>query len=197
MILITVGGLGMVIAGTFFIGIARLGSLSRTAPGPDANAAVAEPPGTTSVRDKLSPPPITRPAEQQMIVLDAADAELHGAVLRLSYAGRQEICYWTNPSAYVQWEVRVPAAGQYRVELEAACGGSHGGPFIVSIANQQLSGSARDTGGWHIYQPLPAGTVTLNRPQATLTIKPAGAVNGSLMNLRCVRLVPGDDKVTR
>jgi hypothetical protein len=136
------------------------------------------------------PPAASQPARPRAVVLKAADAVLHGHVLKLKYEKRTEISYWTDPKAYVEWQMKLPHPGKYEVELVMACEEGRGGEFIVSAGDQTLKGKTRVTKGPHHYIRLSIGTLDIAHPDAALTIKPAGAIRGSLMSLRAVRLIP-------
>ena len=132
--------------------------------------------------------PATQPADG--VVLSAAEAHLHGAVLKLTYAKQPEICYWTDPAASVEWELKVPHEGTYDVQLVTACEDGQGGKFVVSVGGQDLPAKSHATGGWHKYKVYSIGAAKLTAGDAKLTIRATGPINGSLMNLRAVRLVP-------
>lgn len=139
------------------------------------------------------PPAASQPAGPPAVVLKAADAVLHGHVLKLQYEKRTEISYWTDPKAYIEWPMKLPNPGKYEVELVMACEEGRGGEFIISAGGQSLKEKTRVTKGPHRYIRLSIGTLRIAQPDATLTIKPSGAIRGSLMSLRAVRLVPAKD----
>ena len=132
--------------------------------------------------------PDSQPA-REAVTLNAADATLHGAVMKLTYAKQPEICYWTDAAAYVQWPVKIPRPGTYDVQLVTAAEEGQGGKFILSIGHRDLPAKTHPTGGSHKYKLVSLGALQLAAGDATLTIRPSGEIRGSLMNLRAVRLV--------
>ena len=190
LITVTMLAVGAVVGVVLLLAVARMQREITGPVGPRAPAApaVASSSATRPVVAATGPSPQQAPPEP--IVLSAADAELHGAVLRLGAGKDQELCYWTSQQAYVQWPVMCPRSMPFRVEIIASCPSWAGGDFAVQVGDQTLAGKTPDTGGWRNYRTLKVGTVTLAQQKTTLSIKPAAPLRGRMMNVRAVRLVP-------
>ncbi|MEW6744379.1 MAG: alpha-L-fucosidase [Planctomycetota bacterium] len=123
--------------------------------------------------------------------LVAMDASIHGTTARYeSGEGRDNIGYWTSADDWVSWDIRVRAAGEFRVEVTSACApGTGGSRFEVSVGPARLEGVVEDTGSWTTFVTRELGSVRLPGAGAyTLEVKPISIPHGALMNLKGVML---------
>jgi alpha-L-fucosidase len=102
---------------------------------------------------------------------------------------------WTDRRDFVLWDVLVPKAGQYAVELSYSRPGSSNDAAIELSLDQSNDGKAEaelaGTGGWEQYKQASAGTMTLPAGTHTIALKPTTMPSTeSAMNLREVRLTP-------
>ena len=82
------------------------------------------------------------------------------------------IGYWTDANAWVEWSLKVDQLGQYEilaelaVEQERSC-------FRVESAGQQKSVQVRSTGSYYRYAKMLLGTISIDQAgKYTLSIKP-------------------------
>jgi hypothetical protein len=144
-----------------------------------------------------SPEPATpsepAPAEGDSITVKAAQASLHGAVIRYEHdaTGKDDIGFWSEENAYVVWTVKAAKAGTFTVEVtyaaEAACEGNE---YTVAVGDQQLGGKVKATGGWTVFKTEAPGRIKLTQAgDLQIVVRPKGKLKGAgLMNLRAVTL---------
>ncbi len=147
-------------------------ALRRRPEGPAASLPV------TAVAPSAHRPPAP---PRKPIVLRAADAYVHGRNARYEKGeGKDNIGFWLSPQDYVSWRVTAAAAGTYEVDValaaETVCAGNL---YVLSIADQELQGTVRDTGGWTQFVTDTVGAVTLPRP------------GHYVLEVRCRKLNPG------
>ncbi len=133
-------------------------------------------------------------AASAVIELDAAQARIHGSQARfMVLEGVGNICYWTIPDDWVEWDVSIPAPGSYVVALRYSCQeGSEGSTFEVTLGDQRLEGTiARPTGTWYDHANMKLGDVNLAQAGTLkLAVKPLRKPGVAVMNLVWVRLIP-------
>ena len=75
--------------------------------------------------------------------------------------------------------------------------GSHqivtAGSMPLAASGSEIRGKVASTGGWDKYQRVKIGRVTLADGEARITMQPAGQINGALLDLRRIELVPARD----
>jgi len=97
-------------------------------------------------------------------LLGASGAALHGPGIATESkdAGKANIGYWDDPSAWASWEVRFPKAGTYEVHGRFAARSQ--GSFRVQVGGAALSGRPPATGSWDTFQTVRLGTIEVARP---------------------------------
>jgi hypothetical protein len=121
-------------------------------------------------------------------------AKLMGDGLRLKKIGEGEdaeasIGFWDNRNASLQWQMAVPKAGKYRVDLTYGSGGEPN-DFIFSAGEQKLEGKTTKTGGWETWTTVQLGEVALPAGESTFTLSPGAILSGGLMDFKLLRLTP-------
>jgi putative membrane-bound dehydrogenase-like protein len=107
----------------------------------------------------------------------------------------QNLGYWHGAGDQVVWTVEVAKGGRYGVWLEWACDNAvAGNAYVLEGAEPALRGKAAGTGGWDKYRRGKIGTVTLAPGSRRLTFRPDGPIQGALLDLRGVYLVPAGRK---
>ena len=193
------------------VGVSRLARLdARTdqpisRPAPDSTAATLAFPAAVTATQASNPPalasgefaPEPRPIEPPAanpIVLPAAAAQLHGESIRMQVqgGGAQNVGFWWKTGDSAEWNLDVPHAGKYHVEMTYACNtGNGGGVYEMTVARHHFTGTATPTGSWEDYQTLNVGDLTLAEGRTRIVLKPLRLdPDKSLMNVRSVRLVP-------
>ncbi|HEY8750959.1 MAG TPA: hypothetical protein VIM11_23445 [Tepidisphaeraceae bacterium] len=140
----------------------------------------------------FTPAPEGKPiiqADDLSITLHAHDATVHGVNLRYEFRpDKNTLGYWSNPKDWVSWDFEVKKPGKFNV---VAMQGSPGTKEItITVADQTINYSTKNTGSFHTFTFLEVGTVTFDKPGIqTLTLKPKAAT-GPVMDLRQVILLP-------
>lgn len=141
----------------------------------------------------LTPAPEGKPiaqAEDLSITLHARDAIVHGMNLRFEVKPEKNtLGYWSREKDWVSWQFELKKPGKFIV---FAMHGSNGGSEIeIAVGEQKLNWTTKNTGSFHTFTFLEAGTLNLDAPgKITLTLKPTKKVGGAVMDLREVILLP-------
>jgi putative heme-binding domain-containing protein len=99
--------------------------------------------------------------------------------------------FWASPQDRAVWDIQVPQAGPYRVVLDYACDdATAGNRFMLTVADQTLSGRVEGSGGWDNYRRMTAGQITLPAGPARLTFRSDGPIEQYLIDLREIVLDP-------
>lgn len=138
-------------------------------------------------------PVIVDPAADGSVVLPAHLAVPHGRLLRYEpQPHKNTIGYWADEADWVEWRLRVPKPGTYRIQLLQGCGKGQGGSAVkLAIAGQSLDYTVEDTGHFQNFVEKPVGTVTLDKAgEHVLEIRAVKKAKGAVMDVRQVRLDP-------
>lgn len=124
------------------------------------------------------------------IYLYGREAKLHGEKLRFEPEPHKDtIGYWANMNDWAEWRVRVPKSGVFDVELLQGAGkGSGGAQVEITIADQTLKHTVKETGHFQRFVPITVGTVQLDEGVHTLTIRAKTKPGFGVMDLRQVVL---------
>jgi hypothetical protein len=142
---------------------------------------------------KPKAPPATAPAEVQAdgsLLLTPLGARLHGTKLRVEKLPTPVIVNWVDPIENVEWVKAVAKKGKYEVEITYSCPPNAGGEFVVAAAASKVTGHTENTGNWQTFRTVKLGSVTVLNDQTTVALRPTGAFNHVLMNVRSVKLTP-------
>ena len=138
-----------------------------------------------------------RPDAAGGLALGAADALILGRRVKLEDAdgGGKRLANWSDRRDFVMWDVLVPKAGEYSVELSYARPGSSSDATIELSLDQsngvKTEAKLAGTGGWDQYKETSAGKITLPAGAHTIALKPTTMPsNESAMNLSEVHLTP-------
>jgi putative membrane-bound dehydrogenase-like protein len=120
----------------------------------------------------------------------ASNSEIYGSTLVFEPLYRN-LGFWSSENDHAVWTMNVTKAGRYIVRLDCACPPeSAGNAYVLSIDDVTLSGKVPSTGNWDTYRQISVGTVTLKPGRKQLALRPAGKINGNLMDLKSVRVTP-------
>jgi hypothetical protein len=126
-----------------------------------------------------------------LLELLATTCEIHGGDITFEQPFRNIGC-WHGEHDHVVWTVRVEKAGDYDIYLDYACDDrAAGNRFVLQGNRDSERGTVAGTGGWDKYRRAKHGNITLAAGLQRLVLRPAGQVNGALLDLRGVLLVPG------
>jgi len=142
---------------------------------------------------EVVPQGLLKQAKDGTVILKSSNATVHGDTARYeSGGGKDNIGFWTDPQDYVTWDFKVTTTGSFNVEITFACErGNDGSDYTVIIAEQELSGTVRETGSWTEFVSEKIGTVKIGKAGVyTLTVKPKTMPRGAVMNLKSITLVP-------
>jgi len=132
------------------------------------------------------------PAGALELLADAA--VVHGsAIRRMDDGGQRVVGDWTDADAFATWEITVPAAGTYVVEIRYGCPEeSSGSRYAVGIDGAEyLLGKVWNTAHWASLSPwLPLGRVRIPAGRSTVAVRAIDKVADGVMALHGVRLVP-------
>ena len=126
------------------------------------------------------------------VALEAADAELHGALRTEEHGGKTNIGFWDEASDWVSWKTDFRQAGDYEVTIEYACANeTEGSEYEIAIGDARVAGKIAATGGWDKFTTSPVGNLKVAATgPATLTVKAVRKPGQAVMNLRSVKLKP-------
>lgn len=137
---------------------------------------------------------LTSPGQQAAdgsVGLDAWFADTHGKTIRIGTAdGIPNIGWWTDPADSVSWDMEIHTPGEFEVMLTMSCTEPAGSPFVLTVADQELTGTVSPTGDWQTYERTVLGNVHLDGGSHTLAVKATDLVGEGVMNLRSVFLKP-------
>ena len=141
---------------------------------------------------------MTRPfiAEQSMdgiIELPSTHARIHGdTITYLKSADKNKIGDWSNVSDWIEWPLRLHTPGRFNVIVTYACPQEQaGGRFTFASGQQSLTAKVEPTRDWETYNEITLGTITLGQTNDLQCVLRATEIpSTSLMDLRCIRLVP-------
>jgi putative membrane-bound dehydrogenase-like protein len=135
-------------------------------------------------------PAVIKPARGQLALL-ATNGEIYGEQILFETPFRN-IGYWHGVEDHVVWTIELEKAGNFDVWLDWACDNAvAGNRFILAAAGEEVRGTVASTGGWDRYKLIKVATVSLPAGSLRISLRPEGPlVNGALMDLRGVHLVP-------
>jgi arylsulfatase A-like enzyme len=137
------------------------------------------------------PEPI-EPQPDGSIRLHARDAFVHGEVLRYEpQPFKNTLGWWTRKEDWASWDLTIPKAATYRVEIMQGCGNGSGGSNVeFTIGTAKLVTSILETGGFQSFTNRTIGTVELPPGPLTLAVRPLAKPGPAVMDLREIILRP-------
>lgn len=123
------------------------------------------------------------------ITLHAHDATVHGVRLRYEFRpDKNTLGYWSNPKDWVSWDFEVKTPEKFIVVVMQ--GSPVTKPMRITVADQTIDYSTKNTGSYHTFTFLEVGTIDLEKPGGyTLSLKPQSPT-GPVMDLRQIILLP-------
>lgn len=135
-------------------------------------------------------------AEQDIdgtVELPAARATIHGdSITYVKSAHKNKLGGWSNPADWIEWPIRLQGPGRFTVLITYACPEeAAGGAFTITCGGQTLEAWVDPTESWETYREIAIGELTLSKTDALkLDVRARSIPSSSLMDLRCLRLVP-------
>jgi putative membrane-bound dehydrogenase-like protein len=139
-------------------------------------------------------PELVTPLGDGTIRLYPNNCEIYGVDIRLEKE-HNNLGYWTSEEDHAVWTIEIPKDAKYLVRLSWSCADeSAGNNFVVQVESTRITGSVPGTGTWDNYKTSNFGEVTLPAGRHTVTLRSAGKIKGSLLDLKEVRLAPAKQK---
>ena len=142
------------------------------------------------------PNPDYRPdgqADDGTITLPAANAEIHGVMVRYEpLPHKRTLGFWVRRDDWVSFELAVDKPGNFQIEILQGCGNGSGGSQVdFNIADQTVTTTVEETGGFQKFVARQIGEIKISQPgRYTLSVKPRTKPGPAVMDLREVRLIP-------
>lgn len=142
-----------------------------------------------SVRDTMNIPELVTPDHAGILRLTAENGK--GIGPKIQYMPQWKAFGWFTSADVVEWEVDIPKAGVYNVNLEWSVDDKEAGKaFILECPGASLAGKVEKSGGWEDFKNKPIGQLRLTPGRQKIRFRPAKAFrDGALLDLREVRLV--------
>jgi putative membrane-bound dehydrogenase-like protein len=139
---------------------------------------------------KGNAPAVIKPAGGALALL-ATNGEIYGDQI-IFEKPFGNIGNWHGVNDCVVWTIDLDRAAKFDVWLDWACDDAvAGNRFILAAAGEEDRGTVAGTGGWDKYKQKRIGTLALPAGPLRISLRPEGpTVNGALMDLRGVHLVP-------
>ena len=125
------------------------------------------------------------------IFLLAREAKVHGGKLRYEAPPHKDtLGFWTQKDDWLEWELSVPAAGVFQVQVLHGCGkGSGGAEVEVTVNHQTLTMMVEETGHFQRFVPRMVGSVRFDQAgRHTLAVRAKTKPGAAVMDLRRVVL---------
>ncbi len=124
------------------------------------------------------------------VELSASDAQREGGV-RYDMT-TDSLGPWVGSQDGAEWAFHLKRPGEFRVEIEYACGRGDGGEVQVTVVDQAVTGEVKSTGSPHKFHRMPLGTLKLTEAgewRSTVRARKSETAR-TAMYLRAVYLVP-------
>jgi len=103
----------------------------------------------------------------------------------------ENIGFWHGSSDHVVWQADVTRGGVFDVFLEYAChDSSAGNRLVLHGPSKPIEFQVVGTGGWDKYVRRRIGTAELKAGRQMIIVQPNGSLQGALLDLKNVLLVP-------
>jgi arylsulfatase A len=135
-------------------------------------------------------PPLKDPSHE--IHLAARDGKTHGKNLRYEPESYKNVIgYWTEVDDWADWELDVPAAGKFEVEVHYGCGVPNGGSLVaIEVADQSIPWTVRGTGHFQNIIIQNIGEVELKAGKQRLAARPKSKSGVAIVDIRRIVLRP-------
>jgi len=139
------------------------------------------------------PAPV-RAAPDGSLTLRGSAAAIFGPTLVFEPRKFGNLGHWMSADDRATWTVEVPSAGKYVVWFEWACDpAAAGNEFALRSGANTLTGKVSGTAGWGDYHRAKVGEITLAAGSQTVEMRAAKPINGALIDLKEIWLVPAKE----
>jgi putative membrane-bound dehydrogenase-like protein len=139
-------------------------------------------------------PQTIAPDPDGTLMLLAENAEIYGR--RLIFESQfRNLGFWEGLDDHARWSIRIDKPGRYAVEIEYSCADANAGNRLVVAADRvDLKTTTVATGGWEKFAKRSVGWLDLRKGFHRVVVRADGKLNGSLMDLRAIRLALSNDQ---
>ena len=135
-------------------------------------------------------PRTIHPKSNGAIELAADNCEIYGPTLKLEEK-YNNLGYWSSERDRAIWPICIPHEGSYDVWIKWAYPEKTAGNAILfRCGMNRLTARVESTGNWETYREAKIGTIHLPEGSQRFEIRASGSLNGFLLDLKSVRLVP-------
>lgn len=120
-------------------------------------------------------------------------AVISGGSNTLHYNTREDsISNWSDPKDRVTWQVDVPKAGRYYLNVAYGCQPGHeGGEYAIEINGQTVTAKAEATASWRDRRPFRAGVADITEAgPVQVVLRTVKQENGPVFDFQRISLVP-------
>jgi alpha-L-fucosidase len=165
-------------------------SLPKEAPDERASVVVLKLDGAPVVE-----PFVIRPDDQGRMVLGVEASEIETRfeqrAKKENALGHVYLTRWTRADDVPSWNLEVPKAGRYRVEVAyGSTRAAENREYVVAVGEQSVAGKVLNTGGEWVFKTQQLGVLTLGKGAHTLRVKSATKDGLEGMTLERVTLTP-------
>jgi putative membrane-bound dehydrogenase-like protein len=135
-------------------------------------------------------PEVVRLGAENTLWLLASNCAIYGKTL-VYEEQHNNLGNWHSEDDHAVWTVQAPKAGAYAVLLQWACAeNSAGNTFVLEAGSERLAGKVQSTGGWDAYRRTKVGELNLKAGEQQVTLRSTGRIQGALLDLKMIKLVP-------
>ncbi len=134
---------------------------------------------------------MVKQAADGSVKLAPQDADISGAGLRVEGDGERNLGFWTDASAFPQWQVRIDKPGTFTPEFNYSVP-VDGSEVVLSVGDRSVSIKLPATGDWTHYQTIKLPLLQIQKAgTVVVTLKATAKAEPAVMNLRTITLMPG------
>jgi len=135
-------------------------------------------------------PALVRPDADGTLRLPASNCAIYGRTLTFEKQ-HGNLGVWHGEDDQAVWTVQVPRAGKYAVWLDWSCAAdTAGNAFALTAGKERLSAKVQSTGTWDDYRQARVGEIALAVGEQQVVFRSAGRIQGALIDLKGMKLVP-------
>jgi alpha-L-fucosidase len=142
----------------------------------------------------LQPVPVDTtvvPESDGRIVLHGSRVANHGDFPRYECFRSEGLAQWERGECYISWELKVPKAGKYAVEMTySSSPGSEGHEFQVLLGSRTLNCKSQRTDSWWSFRTDRLGTLQLPEGGHTIIVRSKPGAWWAPIGLKRIVLIP-------
>jgi nucleoside-triphosphatase THEP1 len=92
--------------------------------------------------------------------------------------------YWTEVGDWADWDLTIPAAGKYEIEIQQGCGAGGGSEVEIRIGDKKVPFVVQDTGHFQKMILLTLDVGELAAGTYTLEVRPTSKKGVAIMDIR-------------